>query len=201
MRRPPIVAVLGVDGSGKSTQTKLLAARLQHDGTPAAFYRNPGGRPALNAIAERLGRVDGPDLIGERSVVTMETVIRWAAIARALVVATLTRRVAVMDRYSYCQYAIMRARGDRGERVVRMLFGVFPTPDVVVLLETSPQIAAHRVELRGKDREDTAYLARLERAYHALPEFRDFTVIDASGTIDEVQRSVRAAVDATLARR
>lgn len=201
MRRPPIVAVLGVDGSGKSTQTKLLAARLQDDGMPAAFYRNPGGRPALNAVAERLGRVDGPDLIGERCVVTIETVIRWAAIARALTVAVVTRRVAVMDRYSYCQYAIMRARGDRGERVVRALFGVFPTPDVVVLLETTPQIAAHRVELRGKDREDTAYLARLERAYHALPEFGDFTVIDASGTIEDVQRSLRDAVDAALARR
>lgn len=199
MRRPSIVAVLGVDGSGKSTQTQLLAANLRRDGIGAAFYRNPGGRPALNALAQRLGRVDGPDLIGERAVVTVETVIRWAAIARGLLLALLTGRVAVMDRYSYCQYAIMRARGDRGERVVRSLFGVFPEPDVICLLVTSPSIAQHRVELRGKDQEDPAYLARLDAAYRSLPEFGRFVLVDGSGTIDEVQANLRAVVDRALA--
>lgn len=194
MRRPPIIAVLGVDGSGKTTQTQLLAEGLRRDGIAAVSYRNPGGRPALNKFAQRLGKVDGPDLIGERGVVTMETVIRWAAMARALVLAALTRRVAIMDRYSYCQYAIMRARGDRGERVVRFFFGIFPTPDVVCLLETSPQVAQRRVELRGKDHEDTAYLARLERAYHHLPEAPLFRIVDASGTIEDVQRTLRGIV-------
>lgn len=201
MQRPAIVAVLGVDGSGKSTQTKLLAEGLRRDGTRAAFYRNPGGRPALNAVAHRFGRADGPDLIGERAVVTMETVIRWAAIARALLLAGLTRRVAVMDRYGYCQYAIMRARGDRGEHLVRGLFGVFPSPDVVVLLQTPPQVAADRVELRGKDHEDTAYLAALERAYLELPESSRFVVVDATGPIVSVQRQLRTVVDAALAAR
>ena len=193
--------MLGVDGSGKSTQTQLLAKRLRQDGIRAAFYRNPGGRPALNAVASALGRADGPALIGERAVVAMETVIRWAAIARALVLSLVTRRVAVMDRYSFCQYAIMRARGDRGERVIRVLFGMFPTPDVVVLLETVPAIAQQRVDLRGKDHEDLAYLNALELAYRALPEFPSFVLVDGNGTVEEVQRRLRAVVDDALARR
>ncbi|MBT5474451.1 MAG: thymidylate kinase, partial [Rhodobacteraceae bacterium] len=33
----------GIDGSGKSTQTKLLAARLQDEGYDIILTREPGG--------------------------------------------------------------------------------------------------------------------------------------------------------------
>ncbi|MBJ7472346.1 MAG: hypothetical protein JHD16_13650 [Solirubrobacteraceae bacterium] len=201
MQRPTIVAVLGVDGSGKTTQTQLLAASLRRDGIAAAAYKNPGGRPWLNSVAHRFGKVDGPDLVGERAVVVLETVIRWLAIARALIFAAVTGKVAVMDRYSFCQYAIMRARGDRGERVVRRLFGVLPEPTVVCLLKAPPVVAQRRVELRGKDREDAGYLAALEQAYRSLPEFPRFVEVDASGQIDDVHRALRTAVDSALAGR
>lgn len=198
MRRPPIVAVLGVDGSGKSTQTRLLAEALHRDGLGAAAYTNPGGRPALNKFAQWLGKPDGRALIGRRAVVVMETAIRFVAIARALVLAGLTGRVAIMDRYTYCQFAIMRARGDRGERVARRILGVFPTPDVTVILEAPAGIAQRRVELRGHDHEDPVYLARLDAAYRSLPEFPRFTRVDAAGTIADVQRSLHGVVAAAL---
>lgn len=198
MRRPPIVAVLGVDGSGKSTQTRLLAEALRRDGIGAAAYTNPGGRPALNKIAQRLGKPDGRALIGRRAVVVMETTIRFVAITRALILAGLTGRVAIMDRYTYCQYAIMRARGDRGERVARRILGVFPKPDITVLLEAPAGVAQRRVELRGHDHEDPAYLARLDAAYRSLPEFAGFDEVDAAGTIDDVQRSLQGVVVAAL---
>ena len=201
MRRPPIVAVLGVDGSGKSTQTRLLAEALRRDGIGAAAYTNPGGRPALNKVAQHLGKADGRALIGRRAVVAMETTIRFVAIARALLLAGITGRVAIMDRYTYCQYAIMRARGDRGERVARRVLGVFPTPDVTVVLEAPAGIAQRRVELRGHDHEDPVYLARLDAAYRSLPEFAGFDEVDAAGTIEDVQRSLRGVVVAALAPR
>lgn len=198
MRRPPIVAVLGVDGSGKSTQTRLLAEALRRDGIGAAAYTNPGGRPALNKVAGWLGKPDGRALIGRRAVVVMETTIRFVAITRALLLAGLTGRVAIMDRYTYCQYAIMRARGDRGERVVRRVFGVFPAPAVICILEAPAGVAQRRVELRGHDHEDPAYLARLDAAYRSLPEFGRFTEIDAARTIEDVQRALHGVVVAQL---
>lgn len=200
-RRPPIVAVLGVDGSGKSTQTRLLAEALRRDGIGAAAYTNPGGRPALNKFAQWLGKPDGRALIGARAVVALETAIRFVAIARALLLAGLTGRVAIMDRYTYCQYAIMRARGDHGERIARRILGVFPTPDVTVVLEAPAGVATRRVELRGHDHEDPVYLTRLDAAYRSLPEFGAFAEVDAAGTIEDVQRSLHGVVVAALAPR
>ncbi len=196
--RPTIVAVVGIDGTGKSTQTGLLADSLRRDGIPASSFENPGGRPWLNALAVRLGRRDGQDLVGRRAVVVLETAIRVAAITRALVIARLTGQVAVMDRYSVCQFAMMRARGDRGERVVRRIFGVFPDPDVTVLLEAPALVAQRRVDLRGKDHEDIDYLRALDAAYRSLPEAGSFVELDAGGTIDDVQRALRGAVNVQL---
>ncbi len=196
--RPTIVAVIGIDGTGKSTQTGLLAEGLRRDGIPASSFENPGGRPALNALALRLGRRDGQDLVGRRAVVVIETAIRFAAIARALLIARATGQVAVMDRYSPCQYAMMRARGDRGERVVRRIFGAFPAPDVTVLLEAPAAVAQRRVDLRGKDHEELDYLRALDAAYRSLPEAATFEELDAGGAINDVQAALRALVGTKL---
>ncbi|MGB2566859.1 hypothetical protein ACPFP2_00170 [Micromonospora citrea] len=56
MARSVIVALLGVDGSGKSTRAKALAGRLTAAGVPAKYLENAGGRPVWNALARRLGR-------------------------------------------------------------------------------------------------------------------------------------------------
>ncbi|WP_241842399.1 thymidylate kinase [Pseudofrankia sp. BMG5.36] len=241
---------MGVDGSGKSTAAKWLARELTASGTAARYFENGGGRPLIDALARRLGRQDGRQLLGRRGYLAVEASIRWVAIARALTISTLTRRVAVMDRYSYCQYAIMRARGDstyqaddahdratsepgtrddrahesngetsthcgpsagpktrtdpqkwtgletghpggRAEQWVRRLYAAFPHPDATFYLAVPPDAAARRVEARGRDLEDPAYLAAFDAAYRSLPEFAAFAVIDASVTAGPVATTLR----------
>jgi dTMP kinase len=106
-----------------------------------------------------------------------------------------------MDRYTYCQYALLRARGDRGEHCMRRLYGCIPRPNLVYLLSVPALTAHRRVELRGRDREDPAYLAAFEAAYRSLPEFASFRMIDASGDPAAVQQALQTAVisDPTLA--
>lgn len=186
--------MLGVDGSGKSTQTHLLAEWLTGEGVPAQYFENPGGRRALNHLAVRLGRADGRALVGPRGVVAVELVIRWLAITRALLVSRATGRVAVMDRYTLCQFAIMRARRDRGERVARAVLRWFPEPDLLVLLAAPAVVAQHRVDERGKDHEELSYLQALAAAYDSLPESGRLRRVDASGSIDEVQAALRELV-------
>jgi dTMP kinase len=103
-----------------------------------------------------------------------------------------------MDRYSYCQYAIMRARGDRGERLARALYSVFPRPDAVCFLAATPARAHDRVTLRGTDSEDLSYLTATDAAYRSLPEAASFAVIDADGSPEEVRAALRDVVGARL---
>ncbi|SQE00456.1 Thymidylate kinase [Parafrankia sp. Ea1.12] len=200
MRRQPIIALLGVDGSGKTTQARQLAAWLNGQGVPARYFENAGGRPIWDALARRLGRADGRVLFGCRAYVVVEASMRWVAVSRALALSWLTGDVAVMDRYAYCQYAIMRARGDRGERRVRAAFRRFPAPDLVCYLSVPAGLAQRRVEQRGRDREELDYLVAFDEAYRSLPEASSFVVVPAEGSCEEVQTALRATVLPVLAR-
>jgi thymidylate kinase len=212
-RRPAVIALVGIDGSGKTTQARLLAGALSAAGAPATYWQNAGGRRWFGRLARKLGRRDGQRLLGRRGLLVAESILRWLAIARALVRSWLRGRIAVMDRYAVCQYASIRAHGKHGpggrppayrrltslrfgERAARLAYRVFPAPDITFFLVVDPGEAYQRIEARGTDHEDIGYLSAAQAAYRALPEGSRFIEIDAGGTPDEVARLIAAHLPA-----
>ena len=105
----------------------------------------------------------------------------------------------MVDRYSWCQYASIRAhatRSARREKRARWFYGLFPQPDLTVFLAVTPGRAHGRVEARGTDHEDLGYLAAADAAYRSLDEARRFVFIDANREAAAVQRDLRAVVAA-----
>ncbi|MDI5940466.1 MULTISPECIES: thymidylate kinase [unclassified Micromonospora] len=195
MRRPVLIALVGVDGSGKTTQARALARRLTARGVPATYFENAGGRPLWNRLARSVGRPDGVALFGRTLYPVVEATVRAAAMGRALLWSWATGRTAVLDRWTYCQYVIMRARGDRGGRAVRAAYRMFPAPTVVCFLAVAPEVAQRRVLARGIDTEELPHLRALYAAYRALPEFGGFVVLPGDGDPGEVA----AALDGVVA--
>lgn len=184
---PQIVAILGVDGSGKTTLAKAVTRALRERGQRAKYFENAGGRPIMNAMARAVGRADGMALFGNYEPIEMRF--------RLLAMRRTTRwvrpgRIAVCDRWTYCQHAVMAARGSRmGE-----LYAGIPAPDLVLFLAVDPRIAQQRVDQRGKDRESLEYLTAYDAAYRSLPEFDMFTQIDANGSPADVLARALAAI-------
>ncbi|HET9516660.1 MAG TPA: thymidylate kinase [Actinoplanes sp.] len=199
-RRLRSVALVGIDGSGKTTQAYRLVELLVAAGLPARYGRNAGGRRWFGRLAAALGRADAEALLGRRGTLFAESVLRWLAIARTLLRRAVLREVAVMDRYAVCQYASLRAhvsdptRAGRGfaERLARFAYGVFPEPDVTFVLAVDPRLAYERIEARGYDHESVAYLSAAAAAYRSLPEYQTFVVIDADRPADEVTAAIGA---------
>jgi dTMP kinase len=187
------VALIGIDGAGKSTQARWLADWLDANGTPARYHRNAAGRVFFGRLAQRLGRRDAEHLLGVRLFLLVETLLRGLVITRALLLSRLTGTVAVMDRYTYCQYTSITVRGGR-PGLARLLFRLLPQPDLVFYLAVPPQVAQARVEARGKDHEELDYLTASDRAYRALPEADRFTIVDAGLDPSTVQASLRTAL-------
>ena len=185
-----MVALVGVDGSGKTTQAHRLATALTEAGLPATYWQNAGGRRWFGRLAGRLGRDDGDaqQLLGRAGLLLAESILRWLAIARALLRSRLSGRVAVMDRYAVCQYASIRAHGGGrfAEWVARRAYALFPRPDVTFFLAIEPDEAVRRIDLRAEDHESEEFLATSTAAYRSLPEFGSFVVIDGNGKPDEV---------------
>ena len=216
-RRLRTLALVGIDGSGKTTQAHRLATELAARGLPAVYRRNAGGRRWFGRLANLLGRTDAEDLLGRRTVLLIESVLRWLAIARTLLRRAITGEIAVMDRYAVCQYASLRShapdrpaallhpgllqpgsRPSRAERRARLAYRLFPPPDVTFLLAVDPAVAYDRIESRGYDHETMDYLRAATGAYRALPEYRDFVVIDANRSPDEVAAQIHAHLAAWL---
>lgn len=194
---PRLIALVGIDGSGKTTQAQRLAAWLAESGTPARYALNAGGRRWLSRFAHGLGQSNAQQLFGVSGMLVAESVLRGLAISSALLRAHLSNAVAVMDRYSFCQYASIRAHcvwsgQGKGEQLARCAYRIFPRPDVTFLLAVDPAEAYRRIELRGTDHENLEFLIATAQAYQELPEAEDFVVIDASLGPDEVSRTIRA---------
>jgi thymidylate kinase len=188
---PRIIALVGIDGAGKTTQAHQLADWLTAHGYPADYRQNAGGRRYFGRLARRVGRRDALDLLGRRLLILVESVLRWLAIARSLRRSRRAGRIAVMDRYAVCEYASIRAHLGSRERLARLFYRLFPAPDITFYLALPPAEAHRRVEARGTDEEDPHYLRVLDAAYRALPEAADYVMIDATASPDQVHRSLR----------
>jgi dTMP kinase len=187
------VALIGIDGSGKTTQAHRLADALTAAGRPATYHRNAGGRRWLGRLAYRLGRPEPERLVGRSGLLAVESVLRWLAIAAAIASCLVTGRTAVMDRYAACQYASIRAHGgQRWERLARAGYRIFPSPQVTFLLTVDPAEAYRRIERRGTDHESMGWLTAADTAYRTLPEYPTFVLIDAGGPAEEVTRRIQA---------
>jgi dTMP kinase len=190
------IAFEGGEGSGKSTQARLLADRLD-----AALTREPGGTPIGAEIRGIVLAADDNGLVDRAEALLM-------AADRAQHVATVVRpaldigRHVVTDRYLPSSVAYQGDGRGLGAEVVRRL-SLWATedllPDLVVLLTVTDTEARARIGGSGRDRLEKAGAALHEavaRSYEAqaAADPQRWVVVDGGGTVAEVQRRVAAAV-------
>ncbi|HXV35143.1 MAG TPA: dTMP kinase [Gaiellaceae bacterium] len=185
----------GVDGSGKSTQARLLAERLRSEGREVVLTREPGGTEAGERIRELL--LHGTDLAP------------WAeaalfAAARAQLVDEVIRPAlargadVVSDRYLDSSLAYQGvARGLGVERVLELnlLATSGLLPDRTFLLALPPaEAAARRSEEPDRiESEGAAFAEEVDRAYReiALVFSKRVVLVDGRGKAEDIAEIVR----------
>ncbi|MGH7640727.1 MAG: dTMP kinase [Candidatus Dormibacteria bacterium] len=169
------VSVEGIDGSGKSTQARLLAARLKAEGELALLLRDPGSTELGEAVRTVLlapGRAPAPDPLAE---VALFLAARVQLLRQRIEPALSQGHVVVCDRYldSTLAYQGFGRDLDQGRLLeLHRLLGAARRPDLTLLLDLAP--AEARARLRGSGPEDrmelepTAYHERVRQGYLAL---------------------------------
>ena len=162
----------GLDGSGKSTQAKLLAEALAGEGRDVVATREPGG----TELGERVREL----LLAEGEVTPWAEAALFAAARAQLVeevIAPGLERGAdvICDRYLDSSLAYQGiARGLGLDRVLELnlqaVLGVLP--DRTFLLLVDPAESARRVGSDGDriEREDDDFRVRVDAAYRQLAE-------------------------------
>ena len=193
------VSFEGVDGSGKSTQARLLAEHLESAGRDVVLTREPGGTPLGEAIRELL-------LAGEAMAPWAEAAL-FAAARAALVADVVAPALArgawvVCDRFVDSSLAYQGiGRGLGVDEVLELnlpgLAGRLPDRTFVLLLDAE-QAAARLGAPDRMEREGDAFRARVNDAYAELarrfPE--RMVTLDGGKAVDELAAAVREDLQA-----
>jgi dTMP kinase len=200
----------GPEGSGKTTQLRLMASWLHDEGFDALVTREPGGTPIGELIRDLLHDCG-------HTTMTPETEILLYAASRAQHVAEVIRpalasgRIVLCDRYFDSTYAYQGyGRGLPLEDLRRITS--FATqdliPDLTLYLDVPPEIGLRRRERSGEamnrlDREALAFHQRVREGYLALiaEDPVRWRRVDATESVDLVQAQLRDIVLPALRQR
>jgi dTMP kinase len=196
----------GIDGSGKSTQARMLADRLRNDGADVVHTREPGGSPGAEEIRALVLQGD-PDRWSAETEILLFTAARRDHLERTIQPALHAGKVVICDRFadSTRMYQGL-SRGNLRAKVDALhdlMIGV--EPDLTLLIDMDPALGLSRAKARNTIEERFEdFGASLQEAMRAgflalALEYADrFRVIDGARDADSVAEDVWAAVSPHL---
>lgn len=196
----------GIDGSGKSTQARMLAESLRSAGRDVVLTREPGGSPGAEEI-RRLVLEGDPDRWSAETEILLFTAARRDHLERTIDPALDAGKIVVCDRFadSTRMYQGL-SRGDLRalvDQLHELIIG--REPDLTILIDMDPDTGLQRALGRqGHEERFETFGPELQRrmreGFLALAEeFSDrFRVIDGNRPIDTVAAEVRSIVARAL---
>jgi len=214
MKHGLFITLEGIDGTGKSTQLRLLVRYLKKRGLPVRATREPGGTKVgehirkilLAPTTTRLAPFAELALMYAARAQHLQEVIR-PALARGEIV--------VSDRYNDASLAYQGYGRKLGQETVRAFDRIVCSrtqPHLTIVLDLPPHLSLRRAQgrqSRRKSRQERFELQgidfhrRVRCGYLALArkEPRRVKVVRANGPVAEVQAEIRKLVEAFLTRR
>ncbi len=197
----------GIDGSGKSTQARLLATALRAEGHTVALTREPGGSPGAEEI-RRLVLEGDPDRWSPETEILLFTAARRDHLEKTIRPALARGEIVITDRFADSTRMYQGiSRGDLAATVDQLhalMIGV--EPDLTFLIDIDPAVGLARAQSRAGSEmrfEDMglALQSQMRAGFLTLatqtPRFR---VISGDGDQAAIAATIKAAALTHLAR-
>jgi dTMP kinase len=200
-RRGKFITFEGLDGTGKSTQMRKLAAALREAGHEVVETREPGG----TATGEKIRKVlldSGTADLDARAEMALMFASRAQHIAEVIEPGLASGRIVLCDRFTDSTEAYQGSGRRLGSEAVRTLHRVLCgnlQPDLTLLLDSDPHASLQRARRRNEralkvgpsgqdenrfEQETRAFFARVREGFAAIAKREPARVVtvDASGT-------------------
>jgi dTMP kinase len=195
--RGKFITFEGIDGSGKSTQLRLLADDLRFRGFNVLTTQEPGGTPLGRRLRQAF-------LETEENVAPMAELLCYAA-DRAQHVEFLIKpalnegKIVISDRYADATAAYQGAGRGFSETIIKQVIKLATgglKPDLTVFFDLPVGLSLQRTNKRDEmgelknrlDKENSEFYERVRDAYLQIiaKEPKRFRVIDATKSVEEI---------------
>lgn len=200
----PFIVIEGLDGSGGTTQTRLLASWLEEKGYSVVSTNEPSSGPIGLFIREMMVASSPSSKLADNVLPFLFAADRRDHLDRSILPALAANQVVISDRYYHSSLAYQSL--SVGLPRVADLNRDFRRPDITFFLWLSPEVSFERVQLRGLPVERFETLDRLRTVYesyhtvigHCKTNGENIVKIDASRSIEEIHAEICTHVDNLL---
>ncbi len=191
-----LVVFEGIDGSGKTTQAKLLFEYLKRKGLDVILSREPtdsiyGQKIKKLAQGERdlVRPVDEYELFINDRRIHVDSVIKPALD---------NKKIVILDRYYFSTMAYQGAIGLDPEKIKLENEKFAPVPEIIFFLKIPPRVGLRRIQ-KGRNEEPNLFereenLARVERVFESLTE-NYIVSLDGIEAIQDIHRTIVNVID------
>ena len=204
-----LISFEGSEGSGKSTQISLLAARFEKAGREVVTTREPGG----TEIGEQIRNIIVHNSKGDEMCAETELLLFAASraqLVREIIAPNLLKGVVVLcDRYidssTVYQGVARNLSRDPVQQINQFAVGNV-LPDLTVVLDVPTRVSLSRISQRASDlpnrmeRENIDFYKKVRDGYLVLARSlpRRFFVVDGTLPEDKIRRLIWAEVKKRL---
>ena len=194
------IVIEGQDGTGKSTQAKLLQEYFEAQGREAILLEEPDGNLPQSHDLHDMILTRGYDLESVTNVLlfTAARVELWRKLAEPV----LKRGGVVISSRNYWSTLAYQGYGEGVSRskIIRLTKMMLPekyfTPDLGVILAVSDAVRLTRQDNRGKaaetfEKKPSAFQQKVNAAYPQIAKEFTLHLLDASGTIEEIFAKIK----------
>lgn len=190
----------GIDGSGKSTQLRMLASELRYRGFDVLTTLEPGGTPLGRRL--RAAFLETEETVSPRAELLLFAADRAQHINFLVKPALSEGKIVISDRYADATFAYQGAGRGFDEKTVNQVINLATEglkPDLTLFFDISVEKAILRTKLRDDkeavknrmDAETAEFYERVRDAYLQLAKKESrFRIIDANSSIEEIKAKV-----------
>jgi len=168
LKKGILIVFEGIDGTGKSTQARLLQKKLKARGFDVVSFKEPSpskwGREIKRSALY-------PDSLSPEEELDLFLKDRKENVKKNLKPALRRKKVVILDRYYYSTISYQGAKGIDPERIKKMNEQFAPKADLVFILDIDARTGLERIEDRKKkerlfERED--YLIEVRKRFKSF---------------------------------
>jgi dTMP kinase len=205
--RKPFIVIEGLDGSGGTTQSRLLTDWLTRSGHKVLLTREPSSGPVGKLIRKSLSGSSESAKMSDAVLPYLFAADRRDHLDQEIIPSLEKDQIVISDRYYHSSLAYQSL--SIGLPRVTELNASFLRPDITFFLWLSPEVSFERVQLRGLPVERFETLDRLRavaESYksviaHCKAMGEKIVKIDASRSIEEIHSDICQSVVELLDRK